>query len=355
MSPEQFIARIAKQPPAPAYLFLGQEGYQRRKCRTALLNRTLPGPEREEGFEQVDLAEVSLREVLDGARSLSLFAPTRVIWASSAEAVLPRRLSAGSDEESGEDAKGSVSELADYLKHPCPGTVIVFDCSRFDFNGDDRARLERVEKFYSSIKEVVEFRPFTPELSRALAQELIQKHKLRLGGTELAALLDATAGDASRIESEIEKLDLFVGTERAVTMDDLRALVPNASQTTIFALVNALGRRDRTSALRSLDILIREGEYLPLALTFLGTQFRLALAAKEANISSPGQALTFFTKLGVRIWRDRAEQAIATANVFGMQQLRRAVAAIYETDKKFRDAYKDDRTVMETLILSLTT
>jgi DNA polymerase III subunit delta len=118
--------------------------------------------------------------------------------------------------------------------------------------------------------------------------------------------------------------------------------------------VNALGQRDRVNALKSLDILVREGEYLPLALTFLSTQFRLALAAKESRITSTQQAMGFFQKLGVRMWRDRAEQVLNTAGAFSRERLEKAVALIYETDKKFRDGYKDDRVIMETLVLGLT-
>ena len=81
--------------------------------------------------------------------------------------------------------------------------------------------------------------------------------------------------------SKIEKLSLY---GKPVTAEDLPLLVPDARQSTIFALVNALGRRDRARALETLDALVREGEYLPLALTFLATQFRMALAAKEANL-----------------------------------------------------------------------
>ncbi len=354
MTPEQFLARIAKQPPAPAYLFLGQEGYQRRICKQALFERVLPGPARADGVTQSDLETTSLREVLDDARSLSLFSSDRVIWVCSAELALPRRLNTQTEDGPDSD-KSADSELAAYLKAPTPGTVLVFECSRYDFAGEDRARLERVEKFYSAIPGVVEFRQFTPESSRFLAQELAKKQRIKLGGAELAVLLDAVGGDANRLVTEIEKLSLFVGTERVVTMDDLRTLVPNAAQSTIFALVNALGKRDRAGALRSLDILIREGEYLPLALTFLSTQFRLALAAKEARISSVPQAQSFFAKLGVRMWRDRAEQVIATAGAFTREHLSKAVALIYETDKKFRDGYKDDRIVMESLVLALTT
>jgi DNA polymerase III subunit delta len=353
MTPEQFVARIEKQPLAPAYLFLGQEGYQRKICKEALLRRVLPEGDREEGLTQLDLENTSLSEILDDARSLSLFARDRVIWVQGAENALPRRLTAASDDGE-ENDKSKDSPLPAYLKAATPGTVLVFECSRYDFAGDDKPKLERVEKFYSAIPVTVEFRHFTPESSRYLAQELARKQQLKIGGAELAILLDAVAGDTSRLDSEIEKLSLFVGTERKVTQSDLQALVANAAQSTIFALVNALGRRDRAGALRSLDVLVREGEYLPLALTFLSTQFRLALAVKEARIASAQQAQAFFTKLNVRMWRERAEQILTTAGAFTTERLGKAVLMIYETDKKFREGYRDDRVIMETLILGLT-
>jgi DNA polymerase III subunit delta len=346
MSPDQFLAQIVKRPPSPVYLFLGQEGYQRRLCKDALLDRLLPGEARNDGFAQTDLENITLSEVLDDACSLSLFSQDRVIWVCSAELALPRNTQ--------EAERPTETALKRYLKRPTPNTVIVFECSRFDFAGDDKPKLERVQQFYAAIPDVVEFRQFSPESIRFLAQELAKKQGLRLGGAELAALLDAVGGDANRLSAEIDKLALFTGKERPVSMEDLRLLVSNAAQSTIFALVNALGKRDRAGALRSLDILVREGEYLPLALTFLSTQFRLALAAREARVNSAQQALAFFTKIGVRMWRDRAEQVMQTAGAFSREHLAKAVSLIYETDKKFREGYRDDRVVMETLILALT-
>ncbi|HEY7210143.1 MAG TPA: DNA polymerase III subunit delta [Bryobacteraceae bacterium] len=335
-------------------MFLGQESYQRRVCRNALVQRVLPGDAAGEGLTRIDLDQTTLAAVIDDARSLSLFSPDRLIWVSSAELALPRRL-ASIDESDDEGAPQSEDVLATYLGAPSPGTVLVFEASRYDFTGEDRPRMERVQKFFARIRDVVEFRHYTPESCRYLAQDLAKEHALKLSGAELAALLDAVAGDASKLVSEIEKLSLFVGKDRRVTMEDLAALVPNAAESTIFALVNTLGRRDRQNALRALNILIRQGEYLPLALAFLSTQFRLALAAKESKIVSAHQAQAFFTKLGVRIWRERAEQIVATSTAFTHQQLARAVTAIYETDRKFREGYRDDRVIMESLVLALTT
>ncbi len=179
-TPEQFLARIAKQPIAPAYLFLGPEGYYRRLCKEALVARALPAEARADGVTQIDLEETNISAILDDARSLSLFASDRVIWITSAELALPRRMIAASDDDGDQD-KGSESPLPAYLKKPTAGTVLVFECSRYDFTGDDKAKVERVQKFYSAIPNTVEFRPLTPESSRFLAQELGQTASREIG------------------------------------------------------------------------------------------------------------------------------------------------------------------------------
>jgi DNA polymerase-3 subunit delta len=354
MSPEQFLTKISKSRPAPVYLFLGPEAYQRRICKDALLEKVLPGDTRADGLTRIDMGEASLAQVIDDACSLSLFTSDRVIWISAAEAALPRRLSASDEDEDGTGKAATGDLLKSYLQTPTPGTVLVFECCRYDFTGDDRAKLDRVAKFYSAIPDVVEFRPLSAESMRLLAQELAQSHRLKLESRELADLLDAVGGDASRLSMEIEKLALFVGAERKVSSDDLRALVPNASQSNIFGLVNALGRRDRPAALKALHLLVRDGEYLPLALTFLGAQFRLTLAVQETGLRNTQQVVNHFTRQGVRMWRDRAEQLLNTAAVFKADQLRHGLKLIYEADKGLRDTRPDDRTVMEALVMMLT-
>jgi DNA polymerase-3 subunit delta len=131
-------------------------------------------------------------------------------------------------------------------------------------------------------------------------------------------------------------------------------LVPEAREATIFALVGALGRNARGESLDVLDTLIRQSEYLPLALSFLATQFRFALMAKEARLSSAQQIQGHFAKLGMQMWPSRAEQVYQTVSRFSRKQMAAAIVMIYETDKALRDARPDDRVVMEDFILRLT-
>ena len=347
MSPDQFRERLRKNPAAPVYLFLGPEAYQRRLCRAALIESTLAPDEREIGFTQLDLEQTTMAAVLDDARSLSLFAPKRVVWVSGAENVLPRGRSTAQEENAGG------AELAEYVRDPTPGAVLVFEASRYDFEGDDRAKIERVQSFYSSIRDVIEFRPYSVEAARRLAQDLAAESGLQIGLAELGLLVESLAADAGRIANEIEKLRLYAGT-RKITSDDILHLVPNAQASTIFALVAALGRSDRKRSLASLDTLLREGEYLPLALTFLATQLRLAMAAQEAGLRSSQQIQTYFTRQGIRVWRDRADQILQTQTAFPKEKLALAIQKVYAADKALRDARPDDRVVMEEFVFSLT-
>ena len=95
MTPEQFLDRLKKQGPAPAYLFLGPEPYQRERARRALVDAVLGGEDRESGFTRHDLDQVPLAAALDDARALSLFATQRIIWLARAEAALPRGRASG--------------------------------------------------------------------------------------------------------------------------------------------------------------------------------------------------------------------------------------------------------------------
>ena len=351
MTASQLLARAKKREIPPAVLLLGPEAYERRRIKQGLMAAFAEG-----AVAQLDLAELSLAAILDDARALSLFAADRLIWVVNAEAALPK--TAKSSEEDDPEAEssgggGDAAPLVAYLKNPTPGVVLVFETIRFDFEGEDKRKLDRVKKFYAAVRDVVELRRFAAHEARAEGESLARRAGLSLQPEALDLLVEALGADIARIAVEIEKLALYAGT-RTVSADDIANLVPDARSTTIFALVNALGRRDRTRALELLDTLTSEGIYLPLALTFLSTQFRLAMAAREAGLKSAAQVQSHFTRMGVPMWGSRADQVWQTVAKFGKPQLERAMKLISEADRGLRDARPDDRIVMEQFLLKLT-
>lgn len=352
MTPAQFLARMDRRDFAPAYLFLGPEGYHRLRARAALVKAALGAGESEGAISEYDLAETPLAAVIDDARALSLFASERVIFAANAEAALPRTRT---EEESEDDASGtgSADPLAAYLRNPTPGVTLVLIAARFDFEGEDKRKQDRVRKFYAAIADPVEFRRASSDEARREAVAMARRAGLTIDPAIVELLVEALAADLTRLAVEIEKMALYAGS-RAITEDDIALLVPDARATTIFALVGTLGRRDRARSLEILDTLFREGEYLPLALAFLSTQFRSALVAKEAGLRSPQQIQGHFAKMGVPMWGSRAEQVYQTVSKFSKAQMERAMDLIFEADRGLRSARPDDRVVMERFILRLT-
>src|ERR1019366_5152638 len=174
------------------------------------------------------------------------------IWIVNAEMALPRGRAAAVDDEDGESAgaagAGDAAPLAAYLKDPTPGVTLVFEAIRHDFEGEDKRKQDRVRKFYAAVQDVVELQHYAPQEARAEAERLIQKAGFRMEPAALDLLIEALGAEIARVAVEIEKLSLFAGN-RVIGVEDITALVPDARATTIFALVNALGRRDRARAL----------------------------------------------------------------------------------------------------------
>ncbi len=358
MTPAQFLARAKKNDLPAVCLFLGLEGYNRQRCREALLTTRAVQP------ETFDLAESSLATVIDDARAMSLFASERLMIVTRAETAMPRASRAAASDDSDDDdddspaggasrssaAKGEEGLLAAYVKDPTPGVTLVFEATRWDFDGDDKTKTERVRKFYGSIPDVVEFRRFSADEARQELERMARAAKIVLEPAAAEALVEALAADVGRIAVELEKLRLY---GKPITAEMLPLLVPDARQSTIFGLVAALGRRDRAKSLEALDSLVREGEYLPLALTFLAGQFRMALVAKEANLKGSAQVQSHFQRTGVPMWGSRAEQIWQTASKFSKPQLERGLTLIFDADRDLRSARPDDRTVIENFVVRL--
>ncbi len=75
---------------------------------------------------------------------------------------------------------------------------------------------------------------------------------------ELFVLL--TGGDTRQIDNELEKIDLYVGSDRRVSADEVRTLVPLSRAGVIFELGNALAACDLDRALALVRSLLDQGE-----------------------------------------------------------------------------------------------
>jgi DNA polymerase-3 subunit delta len=348
MTPKQFLQNARKSPLAAGYLFLGNELFYRDRCRQALLQAVLgedaqPG---HEGLTEFDLAEQPLSRLLDDARTFSLFADKRLIVGSNAEAALPRNVAASSPD---------TDALVRYFEKPAPGVVILLESTRYDWSDrDDKARLERMEKFFSAVPETVKFERFTAGEALAAAQVLARRLNLAIEPEVLTELVEMLGNDVARLSNDLEKIALYAGGGQEVTRADIELLVPEARQRGMFEFSDALARKDRQRALEVLDTLALSGEHWPIQLSLLAGLFRQALAAKEQRARSVQDVMRIFNQYGIRIWPARAKQIVDIARQFSQTELERAVEAMFGADRDLRRERPDDRVIMEQLVVNLT-
>jgi DNA polymerase-3 subunit delta len=99
------------------------------------------------------------------------------------------------------------------------------------------------------------------EEASALAAARAEDRGLRLGGEALELFTLSTGGDRRIIENEMDKIDLYLGTERrTVGVEEVRKLVSLSRAGIVFELGNALAARDLNRALALLDQLLFQGE-----------------------------------------------------------------------------------------------
>ncbi len=349
MKPKALLAQLQKGRPAAGYLFLGNELYFRDLCRQALIQAALgKAAASEEALIEFDLKEQPLEKLLDEARTFSLFASERLIAGSNAEAALPRRVTSRSDTPEG-------AALAAYFKNPTPGVTILLECRRYGWQDrEEKDKLERVAKFFSAVPETVDLAPLPAGEALALAQRVAKKHNLDIAPDLLAELVEMLGNDMARLSADLQKLAMYLGGTRAVTRQDLEVLIPEARQSGVFELTDALASKDRSRALGLVDTLAKTGEYWPLQLSMLARLFRQALAAKEQGARGVPQITRLFQSQGTPMWPARARQILDVGQKFSRRELERALIALFHADRDLRRERPGDRIIIEQLVVEMT-
>jgi len=85
------------------------------------------------------------------------------------------------------------------------------------------------------------------------ALRALRARKKEIDDEALAELVNNLGPNHRLIESEVEKLSVFIGNRADITLDDVRTIVTRNKQARAFAVGDALGDRDLPRLLRTLD------------------------------------------------------------------------------------------------------
>jgi DNA polymerase III subunit delta len=360
-SSDRFVAEIEASRQGgslrPGYVLLGDEAYLYERCRRAILDTLIDaesGPQmRDFALAEIDLAETSIFEALDRAQTPSLMAPFQVLFLRNIKTLYTRGAK-----------KDEFAALGAYGRSPNPQALLVFvadhlhlpaDLRRMDMQ--DKDRYERIRETLGDWCGMVELvRVEESDAMRWLVGEA-EKRGSALEVDAARELADALGTDLMLMASELEKLVLFVGERRRITLGDVETMVLGAKQRSLYELTDAISAKDRPRALALLQGLLNAsdgGEESAIGhLYMLARTFRQMLVILEKNVRD-SRAIWQALWQGFRMPPFAAEDLIRQARRYkSRRDLTRALRLIARADLELRSSPPDKRLVLERLVLAL--
>ncbi len=350
---DRFLADVQARKLRPAYVFVGDESFFRRRCREAILEHLVPPELRDFSVFEFDLGENELAEVLDRARTPSLMAPFQVFFIRGVKALFGR----GSNQE-------KLAAIEDYCKNPNPDALLVFVADHISIPADVRKMDMTDKERYQRIRETLGQCCGIVELARAEEGEAVRwlsdycaARGVKIDADAARELVDALGGDMMMISNELEKLILYVAEKKRIALGDVETMVLAAKQRSLYELTDAISAKDRVRALEVLDAILSTGDGDEAAighLYMLAKTFRQMLIITERNVRDTRMLWAALWQ-GFRVPPFAAEDIIRQARRYkSKRELIRAIRLIAKADLALRSNPPSKRMVLEKLVLDLT-
>ncbi len=220
----------------------------------------------------------------------------------------------------------------------------------------DKDRYQRIRETLGEFCTVVELaRVDEREASRWIA-DTADAQGVKIDTDAARELVDALGGDMTMISGELEKLILYVGEKKRVTLGDVETMVLAAKQRTLYELTDAISAKDRPRALAIIDAIISSGDGDDAAighLYMLAKTFRQMLVISEHNVRD-SRALWQVLWQGFRVPPFAADDIVRqTRRYKSRRELTRAIRLIARADLALRSSPPSKRLVLENLVLQL--
>lgn len=352
-STDRFIADLKENKLRPGYVLIGDDVFLYERCRRAVLAALVPPEMRDFCLSDLDLSETSIFEALDRAQTPSLMAPFQVLFIRNLKTLYTR----GAKKE-------EFAAIEAYFKSPNPQALLLFvadhiripsDPRRMDL--DDRNRYDRIRETLGDWCGLVELaRVDESDALKWIAAEA-KLRGIQIDSDAARELADALGADMMLIASELEKLALYVGAKKLITLGDVETMVLAAKQRSLYELTDAISAKDRARAVALLHGLLNAsdgGEDSAIGhLYMLARTFRQMLVILEKNVRD-SRAIWQALWQGFRMPPFAAEDVIRQARRYkSRRELTRALRLIARADLELRSQPPDKRLVLERLVLEL--
>ena len=300
---------------------------------------------------QFDGRRVTLGELQHACDAVPFLSDKRLVLVAGMLARFDPRRGKSDGEEADEpetEANPTLAkDLKEYLARLPETTRLVFVESKSLAKNNPILKHAESDKKNAHVKEFEELKP------RALPKWIQDRVKEKGGTIEPGAVEELAAhvgSDLRLIDNEIEKLLTYRHAE-AIRAEDVRAVVASVRESDIFAVVDALGRRETGNALKLLHGQLDHNAAPIYLLSMIVRQFRLLLqmkdlAARGTTLAAAREQLKLHPFVAEKTWN----QALN----FSLPQLESIYQRLLDADISIKTGRSEPVVALDVLIVELT-
>ncbi len=235
------------------------------------------------------------------------------------------------------------AEFLPYLEDPTPSTCLLFA----------GAKLDARTKFAKALKKAGKVHVYKKMYARQVIPWLNQRAAARgksLSPDAARYLAELAGLGLGALDSELEKLSLYVGEARRIELNQVKELMGGSRLYSIFDFTDAVASRRLDRALTSYHQLDSLGEPAVRVLAMLSRLFRQLLEVRRVLDSGGGQRQV---QQSLRTPPQATATLVARAEQESAASLAAPLERILATDLALKSSPGADRVIMERLVISL--
>ena len=200
-------------------------------------------------------ALAAIGKLREGLQTLPFFGGGKVVWLRDCNFLGEERTA------SSQAVTAALAELAEELK------TFAWQNVRLLISA---GKVDKRKVFYKAIDKLGNVESFSAwsvddkdwaERAEAAAEEGFQRREKEIAGNAMAELINRVGPNARQLESEVEKLCLFVADRNRIELADVATICSRNKTSKAFALGDALGDRNLPALLRRLDEALWETKF----------------------------------------------------------------------------------------------
>lgn len=321
----QLIQDIKTNQIKNVYLLYGEETYLKKQYKKKLQDAVV-SPEDTINLNCYEGKNISVKEVIDQAETMPFFSDKRLL-------IL---------ENSG-FFKNAVPEMAEYLDQMPETTVIMF----VEEEVDKRNKLFKVVK---NKGRVVNFERQKADTLFRWILGILKREGKNITRSTMELFLEKTGDDMENISMELEKLLCYTMDREVITSEDVETICTTQTVNKVFAMVDAIAEKQQKKALDLYYDLLTLKE-APMRILFLiSRQFHILLLVKELRDQGYNGS-TLAEKASVPPFT--VKNYVRQAGYFTMDQLRRGITLMVETEEAVKTGKLSDTLAVELIIVQM--